>query len=681
MVVFVGLYFTNQLVKPIEQLTEGASKIGTGQWDTSLPQSELHEIGGLSHTLSTMAAQLKNTLGTLEQRVADRTRNLELAAEVGRAVSQVRDLDVMLKDSCELILKEFNLYYVQVYLTDPSGSNLKLEAGTGSVGADLLRRTHSLPLDTGSINGRAAVEKRSVVISDTTQSATFRPNKLLPDTRGEMAIPLIAGDKVVGVLDMQSNTPGMLTDEVLPAFEALAGQLAVAVQNAYLLEETEQARAQVESQARRLVRQGWSEHLDAIHKPEQLGFVFDHNNIVPLAEAEEMQMSENDNAVSAPIAVTGEALGSLVVELDDEARAEQTSELVNIVARQVAQQIENLRLLEGAERYRYEAEQAVRRQTRANWQDFFQSESGEQLGYRYDLNEVHPQNNGHEINEGAYIAPLKVRDEAIGKLAVEGLESDDNAVSLINAVADRLTAHIEGLRQSNQTQFALAQSEKLFDATRNLTQAKDLQELTATAVKAVDIPVINRAILCSFNYDAGGNIESMDVIANWWDGTGHQATAVGTHYSLEIVRMMKMFVSRTPLFFNDGLTDERVDPVTLELVKKLNLRAVGVLPLHVGTGQVGILMVEGEEPHNFTQEETRLFIALGPQIATVLENRRQFERAQHQAQREAMLNTINQKIQSATSVEAVLQIAARELGHALGAPMTVAQLSMKDRSS
>ncbi|MEW6403140.1 MAG: hypothetical protein AB1649_15180, partial [Chloroflexota bacterium] len=84
-----------------------------------------------------------------------------------------------------------------------------------------------------------------------------------------------------------------------------------------------------------------------------------------------------------------------------------------------------------------------------------------------------------------------------------------------------------------------------------------------------------------------------------------------------------------------------------------------------------------EEPHNFTPDETRLFISLAPQIATVLENRQQFERAQRQAEREAMLNAINQKIQSATTVEAVLQIAARELGRALGAPLTVAQLGVK----
>jgi GAF domain-containing protein len=112
----------------------------------------------------------------------------------------------------------------------------------------------------------------------------------------------------------------------------------------------------------------------------------------------------------------------------------------------------------------------------------------------------------------------------------------------------------------------------------------------------------------------------------------------------------------------------------------MNLRAAAVLPLYLGTRQVGVLMLEAEEPHDFTPSETRLFESLAPQIATVLENRQQYEKAQRQAEREAMLNAISQKIQSATSVEAVLQIAARELGHALGAPMTIAQLSMKDQN-
>jgi GAF domain-containing protein len=124
-----------------------------------------------------------------------------------------------------------------------------------------------------------------------------------------------------------------------------------------------------------------------------------------------------------------------------------------------------------------------------------------------------------------------------------------------------------------------------------------------------------------------------------------------------------------------------MDATTLELVvKKLNLRSVAVLPLFSANKQVGALVLEGEEPHHFTQQETRLFSSLAPQISTVVENRRQFEQAQQLAQRETMLNAISQKIQSATSVEAVLQIAARELGRALDASKAVAQLSAFKRN-
>ncbi len=663
---------------PIVRLKAVAEKVALGDLSAQAQVEAGDETGALATTFNAMTARLRELIDTLEERVAERTRNLELAADVGRSVSQVRDLHSMLKDACDLIRDEFDLYYVQVYLTDPSQTTLQLQAGTGEVGVQLLERRHGLQLNTGSINGRAAVEKRTMVISNTLESTTFRPNALLPDTRGEMAVPLIVNEKVVGVLDMQSSKPGVLNEEVIPAFEALAGQLAVAIQNATLLEEAEQARDEVEVQARRLVRTNWAEYLDAVHKPEQIGFVFDRNEIAPLEAADELP--DESRAVSAPISLTGEELGSLVVELDDESKNEQTTELVNTVARQVAQQLENLRLLDIAERYRFEAEQAARRQTRQGWQEFMDTRLSDNLGYLFDLNEVRPYSNGKD-DASALNVPLKVRDEMIGKLSVDGLDANDNeTVEFANAVAERLSAHIESLRQHDQTQVALAQSEKLFDASRNLTQATDLQELVAATVRTLDIPVVNRAVMTIFDYDSAGGIEQLTVVANWWNGNGHEVTPLGTRYSLDTIKLMPMFVSPTPVFFDDAFTDERVDATTLELVKRQNLRAVAVLPLHLGSQQIGALILEAEEPHNFTLAETRLFESLAPQIATVLENRQQYEKAQRQAEREAMLNTINQKIQSATSVEAVLQIAARELGHALGAPMTIAQLSMKDRN-
>jgi len=502
-VIGLGVFISRSVTVPVSQLTDVANQVTSGKLDARAPSDTTDEVGILAGAFNSMTSRLREILESLEQRVAARTRNLQLAAEVGRSISQVRNLDAMLKDACQLILKEFDLYYVQVYLTDPNQTTLRLEAGTGTVGEQLLGRSHSLPVNTNSINGRAAVEKRSAVISDTTQSAAFRQNPLLPDTRGEMAVPLIVADRVVGVLDMQSSEAGILTEEVLPAFEALAGQLAVAIQNANLLAEAEQARAEVEKQARRLVRTGWSEHLDAIHKPEQMGFVFDHNQVAPLMDIDASQPLENEKTVSASISVTGESLGSLIMEIDDISRREQASELVGVVARQVAQQIENLRLLESAERYRYEAEQAARLQTIEGWQKYMEVRATESLGYLYNTNEVLPHHDGLEEDKSRYALPLKVRDETIGKLVVQGLDADDaESVSLANAVGERLTAHIESLRQFEETKRGQVELNKraqreqtLRQITSALRSSTDPEIIMRTAVRELGSILARRTVV------------------------------------------------------------------------------------------------------------------------------------------------------------------------------------------
>lgn len=679
--ILVLWYLSNQITRPIIDLTGTANAIAQGNLNISANVQSKDETGTLANAFNLMTLRLSGTLATLEQRVADRTQNLVLAAEVGRAVSQVRSLDVMLRDACELILKEFNLYYVQVYLSDTANSKLRLEAGTGSVGSQLLERNHSLPLDTKSINGRAATEKTSVVIPDTSKSATFRSNALLPDTRGEMAVPLVVAEEVVGVLDMQSSQPDVLTKEVLPAFEALAGQLAIAIQNTNLLAETEQARAQVEAQARRLTRQAWNEHLDAIHKPERIGYVFDHKAITPLADPEEAAIPDGMSAVSAPISVTGESLGSLVVELADEDRRGFTSELVDIVARQVSQQVENLRLLESAERYRLEAERAARLQTLEGWKGYLE-DTGDSLGYKYNLNEVVPARGDIEAHENALNVPLKVQNEAIGKLAVAGVDTNDlDAANLVNTVAERLSAHIEGLRLSRQTEQALGEAQSLYEIGQKIAASSDETEiLMSIATPAIEAGC---AVAELFYFDeTDGQPELVTTVANWYR-EGDPLLPVGTSYRFSEVPSGKLLLSSpsTPLFISDTQTDGRVDDFLRVLWQTTSTASTVIIPLHSGGQWLGMAAFSWKARHVFSRQEQNIFAAISSLATPAIQSRRLLISAQQQAQREAMLNTINQKIQSATSVDAVLQIAARELGHALGAPMTVAQLTMKDSSS
>lgn len=681
LVVGAGIFFTNLLVNPIEQLTEGAAQIGAGKWDTPLPESELREISGLSKTLRNMAMQIKGTLDTLEQRVADRTKNLELAVDVGRTVSQVSDLDSMLNQATQLMLESFDLYYVQVYLIDSSQTTLKLEAGTGEVGAQLLDRGHSLQLNTGSINGRAAVEKRPVVISDTVESLTFRPNPLLPDTRGEMALPLIVGEKVVGVLDVQTRYPGKLNEEVLPAFEALAGQLAVAIQNASLLNEAEQARAEIEAQARRQIRANWEEYLDAIHKPEQLGFLFDRNEIAPLVETDEIP--DEEHAVLAPISLTGEEFGSLVVEVEDEDKREQTSELISIVARQVAQQVENLRLLESAERYRFEAEQVARRQTYEGWQEYINSRAADNIGYLYDLKEVKPYSNGKNDPEALTI-PLKARDETVGRLSVQGLApNDEESINLANAVAERLGSHIESLRlfeETKQGQVELDRRAQQLAAVAEISTASS-QELEVDKLLSTVVQLTQRQFglyhTHIFTYDEAA--EQLHIAAcGWKEGDENEGTNESVSIPMDKEQSLVARAARTrrAVIVNDVKNEPGWLPNDL-LPDTASEMAV---PLVIGDQVLGVMDVQSERINAFTEEDANIQMTLASQVATAMQNARSFTQAQRQAERETMLNTINQKIQSATTVEAVLQIAARELGHALGAPMTIAQLRMQDQN-
>jgi PAS domain S-box-containing protein len=234
----------NRITSPILRLTKVAEEVSAGNLDVRAEVSTKDEMGILAAVFNDMTTQVSELIHTLEQRVAARTRDLNLAAEIGRQVSQVRNLDALLPQAVQLVQEQFELYQVQIYLVDESGEHLVLRASTGHAGTQLLEAGHALPIDENSLNGTAVITQQAVIVANTAASPAFRAHPMLPDTRSEMVVPLLVGEKVVGVLDLQSDQPNVLTEENLPAFETLSGQLAVAIQNAALASERRQAEAQ-----------------------------------------------------------------------------------------------------------------------------------------------------------------------------------------------------------------------------------------------------------------------------------------------------------------------------------------------------------------------------------------------------------------------------------------------------
>jgi GAF domain-containing protein len=102
-----------------------------------------------------------------------------------------------------------------------------------------------------SLVARATRTRRAVIVNDIRQDPDFLPNPLLPETRSEMAVPLIVGDTVLGVLDVQADVVNRFTEEDILIETTLAGQVAVALENARLFEKQRILADETEDQAHR----------------------------------------------------------------------------------------------------------------------------------------------------------------------------------------------------------------------------------------------------------------------------------------------------------------------------------------------------------------------------------------------------------------------------------------------
>lgn len=228
---FVYVFMRNALA-PLAHLSEVAQQIGSGELSTTVNVEGYQEVSSLASALDGMRVDLQASYSNLEQRVSERTRDLEIVAEVGTATSTILNADRLLQEVVDLTKERFNLYHSHIYLLDETGEHLILTAGAGEPGRVMVAEGRSIPLDREqSLVARAARERQGVTVNDVTQAPDFLPNPLLPDTRSELAVPMIVGGQVIGVFDIQSDQVGRFTESDVNIQTTLAAQLATSIQN------------------------------------------------------------------------------------------------------------------------------------------------------------------------------------------------------------------------------------------------------------------------------------------------------------------------------------------------------------------------------------------------------------------------------------------------------------------
>ena len=241
-VVVAGLSFalSQSLMRPITHLTSVAEKLSTGNLDATATVESTDEFGTLAQAFNGMTTQLRTLVATLEDRVRARTAQLRTSAEVGRAATSMLDPRQLTRDIVNLITDRFGFYYAALFLLDDEGRYAVLQDATGEAGHTLKERGHRLEINNLSMVGSAVLMRQARIALDVGQGATRFANPLLPNTRSEIALPLIVGDRVLGALDVQSTEAAAFDDASAELLQNMANQVAIALVNADTLSRSQQ---------------------------------------------------------------------------------------------------------------------------------------------------------------------------------------------------------------------------------------------------------------------------------------------------------------------------------------------------------------------------------------------------------------------------------------------------------
>jgi len=306
----------------------------------------------------------------LEQAFERRGEQVQLSTEIAQEIATATELSELFEQVVNLTKENLGYYHTQLLQYDPGRDAVVLITGYGDIGEQMLAQDHQMPMGSGLI-GTAADVGETVMRPTLAEDPDWQPNPLLPETRGEVAVPIKMRDEVLGVLDVQSDQEGALTDDDRLLLEGLCGQIAIAINETRLRQEMEEQLNELNSLYRAMSREGWQDYRQRETLPE--GFVFDQLGV---KQIDPTSLTAELFADVPMIVPGGEEIGSLAVQMtDDHPLYPDEQEFVEQVAEQVALALESARLFEqtqtalaAAQESENQLTEAMRISQMANWE-------------------------------------------------------------------------------------------------------------------------------------------------------------------------------------------------------------------------------------------------------------------------------------------------------------------------
>ncbi len=576
----------------------------------------------VAEKMSDQAAVAIYNARLLEQ-LHHRAASLETVAEISRAASSILSIDELLPRAVELIRESFDLYYAGIFLVDAERQWAKLRAGTGEAGQTMLDQGHKLKIGGDSMIGSSVADATPRIALDVGKEAQRFENPVLPKTRSEMALPLVSRGDVIGAMTIQSERINAFSKKDIEILQTLADQIATAIQNAELFDQSQSALSETETLYLTSRAVGEAQSIADILK----GILFTVEFVelsgvsIQLISQWEEQRPVKMNVHSVTFQPDGDV--AYVMHSD-------------VLPRGIDP------LLEDPEGF-----------------IIFSDVEDDQA----DIPDRERASMRKRSHRSAFTTGLLARGRLIGffsfssvRLLTETEVSDRSVRMFSRALADQVAVSMENILLVEESQRRAEQLEELSAVESALSEANTEEEILVAVVNAIDAGPEMRARLSYLDEDPEEGVVG-EAVAIWENGAIQPQDLVldspVRHEGLPLFEMWKK--ASTQVQFIPDINKVEIEEEALKTLKeRYHIQALVSILLRSAGQLIGVVSLAWPEPREFDEHETFILRRLVRPTAALVARRRAYlaaERARFENERRAtQLATVAEVSQAVSSL-------------------------------
>jgi GAF domain-containing protein len=378
-VAVVGFLMLNQII-PTPSIVNQSSSTSLNNWlldgftflmlslaSTTAVSILLFGLQGTVKQQEKLAEDLKVGQAQLEERIQERTTELEhratlleVATNVSRTIARLKEPQTLLQTTVDLVRTEFNFYYAAIFLLDEKKEYAVLKAGTGDQGQAMLTKNHRLRSGEEGIVGFVVSRGEPRIALDVGKDAVHFKNPYLPDTRSEMALPIIAQGIVIGALDVQSIQEAAFKEEDIRILQTVADQVGSVLTLNQRISSLEDHVGELEAGIQHTTGENWRLFLanqkQAMQYTYKDGVIKNKSQLNPEMEkaiqtgntvvTPTVNVDRHKSIVAVPIKLRDQTLGVVNIAMNTNIPPKELIELVETTSSRMALALENARLLE-----------------------------------------------------------------------------------------------------------------------------------------------------------------------------------------------------------------------------------------------------------------------------------------------------------------------------------------------